>query len=261
MPSTSTSEPLVRFNKVNLVFAAHAYPIHSWRDAFTRFVKSPLETMLNVPDRLHVARDLTLEVHRGERVALVGVNGAGKTTLCRSIAGMYRPNSGTITVRGRVRAVFDPSIGIHPELTGRENATLLTAFLFPEEKNKKELVDEALEFSELGKFCDMPYRLYSNGMQARLCLSLISSRPSDLLLLDEVFDGADVFFRENISVRVLEMIRKSGAAFLVSHSPEQVRRVCTRVLVVHQGAILFDGGVEEGLAVYSGLRPRREPSA
>lgn len=256
MPFTSTSEePLVRLELVNLVFQAPTYPLRSWRDAFTRLVRNPLEAVLSAPDRLHVARNINLEVHRGERVGIVGVNGAGKTTLCRCIAGMYRPSSGRITTRGRVRAVFDAGLGIHPELTGRENAHLLARFLFPEERDPKELVEEALDFSELGTFCDMPYGVYSNGMKARLCLSLISSRPSDILLLDEVFDGADQFFREKVAGRVVAMIRRSGAAILVSHSPEPLRRICTRLLVLHQGKIEFDGGVEKGLRFYKGLRP------
>src|SRR5256885_10895379 len=108
------------------------------------------------------------------------------TTLFRS-----GPNSGKIQVMGQARAVFDTHVGIHPELTGRENAWLLAEFLYPELEDKQSIVDEALEFSELGKFVDLPFRLYSNGMQTRLCLSVVTARPSDLLILDEVFDGAD----------------------------------------------------------------------
>ncbi|MBI3543174.1 MAG: ABC transporter ATP-binding protein [Deltaproteobacteria bacterium] len=87
-------------------------------------------------------------------------------------------------------------------------------------------------------------------MQARLCLSMISCRPCDILILDEVFDGADAFFREKISSRILKMIESSGAVLFVSHGMEQVRRVCNRVLVLKEGAVVFDGDVETGIKLY-----------
>jgi ABC-type polysaccharide/polyol phosphate transport system ATPase subunit len=87
-------------------------------------------------------------------------------------------------------------------------------------------------------------------MQARLCLSLVAARPCDLFILDEVFDGADEFFREKISAQMLKTMDRSGAVIFVSHGADQIRRVCNRVIVLSQGAVAFDGGVEEGLEFY-----------
>jgi ABC-type polysaccharide/polyol phosphate transport system ATPase subunit len=243
----SHSSDIVRVDRMNLVFHVDVHRSWTWRDAITRMTRDPAAFLALEKDRLHVAKDLTFTIKRGETVGLMGVNGVGKTSLCRCIAGMYRPNSGSVLVKGRVRAIFSTAIGIQPELTGQENARLLAQLMFPEEKNLDELVKEALDFSDLGKFVDVPYRLYSNGMQARLCLSLISSRPSDFLILDEVFDGADNKFKEKVSVRVLKMVKQSGACMFVSHSPDQVRRICTRLIVLHHSVIAYDGPVEEGL--------------
>jgi ABC-type polysaccharide/polyol phosphate transport system ATPase subunit len=187
----------------------------------------------------------------------LGVNGAGKSSLCRCIAGMYKPTTGSVEVFGETRAVFNTNIGIQPDLTGRENAELLTQFLYPglSKNDAKELINDAINFSELGRFIDAPFRLYSNGMQTRLSLSLVSARPTDLLILDEVFDGADTFFKEKISLRVQKMIQLSGAALFVSHSPDQVLKVCNRAIVLDQAQIVFDGEPSEALNFYKKMRP------
>jgi ABC-type polysaccharide/polyol phosphate transport system ATPase subunit len=203
-----------------------------------------------------VLQGISFNLKKGDRVGILGVNGTGKTSLCRCIAGIYSPTSGRILHGGVVRAVFDTAIGIFPDLSGRENAKIIAHLLYPDNASEHpEIIEEALEFSELGKFIDVPYRLYSNGMQARLCLSLVSSRPCDILILDEVFDGADVFFREKISVRILNMIEKSGSVLFVSHAADQVARACNRVLVLDRGKLIFDGPVSEGLIKYETLRP------
>src|SRR5690606_40243843 len=178
-------------------------------------------------DQLHVLKGIDLKLNRGDRLGILGVNGSGKTTLCRCISGMYVPTKGTININGEVRSIFDTSVGIIPELTGRENAYLLSRFIFPHisKEERKRIVEEALDFTELGHFLDTPYRTYSKGMQARLSLSIISSKPTDLLILDEVFDGADEFFQAKISKRVLDMIHNSGSVIFVSHSPDQVIQI------------------------------------
>ena len=144
---------------------------------------------------------------------------------------------------------------MQPELTGRENAQLLVEFIFPQIPDEHDdIIKEALEFSELGHFVDVPFKFYSNGMQARLCLSLISARPCELLMLDEVFDGADQFFRKKIAARIRNIIDQSGAVIFVSHSTDQIAEVCNRVLVLDKGRLLFDGSPQEAIKIYSALR-------
>jgi ABC-type polysaccharide/polyol phosphate transport system ATPase subunit len=252
----SPEDLIVSVEKLNLVFKASLHRSWTWRDTFTRVVHSPIETLLSEQERIYIARDLSFTVRRKERLGILGVNGVGKTSLCRCISGIFSPTSGQVRIQGKIRAVFDTGVGILPDLTGRENAELLTEFLYPHRGDKRGIVREALEFSELGKFVDLPYRLYSNGMQARLCLSVVTALPSDLLVLDEVFDGADAFFREKASARVLKIMRESGAVIFVSHSEEQIRQACTRVIVLRHGQIAYDGEVEEGLRFYNALRPR-----
>jgi len=232
-----------------LHFKTNVYRSASWREAFVRFLK---RERVGQQEMLHVCKNISFDVYPGERVALVGVNGVGKTSLCRCIAGFYRPSSGQIERNGKIRALFDATTFVQAELTGRENAWLLASLIYPNE-NVKALVEEALEFSELGKFLDVPLRTYSKGMLARLGLSLSALKGSDLLILDEVFDGADQFFRDKISARMQQVMRQSGAVIFISHSEEQIRRVCNRLLLLRDGAIVFDGGVEQGLRLCRGL--------
>jgi ABC-2 type transport system ATP-binding protein len=236
---------------MKLVFPIRVHRATSLRDVFVRVLTKPLETLLTAPQKLELINDLNLTVKRGDRIALMGVNGAGKTSLCRVIAGFYRPTKGKITVNGKTRAIFDTMVGIYPELTGRENAGILSSFLYPEMTDRKAKLQEALEFSELGSFLETPFKYYSNGMQARICLSVLTMEPTDLLILDEVFEGADQFFRERIAIRVLKMIKESGAVIFVSHSEDQLRRVCNRAVVINQGTIGFDGPLEEGMKYYA----------
>lgn len=250
-----SNSPILTVENLNLVFNVDILKSWTARDLFIRFIKDPFDAFGAEKDRLQVAKNINLEIKAGERVGILGVNGAGKTSLCRCIAGMYRPTTGKVSVNGKVRAIFNTAVGIHPELTGRENAELFAQLLYYDEKDINGLINESLEFSELGRFLDIPFKLYSNGMQARLCLSLISARPADLLILDEVFDGADAFFKVKIAERVTNMIKNSGAVLFVSHAPDQIQQLCTRAIVLHHGQIAFDGPTEEAQKFYESLTP------
>lgn len=243
---------LLEAQNINLMFNTQMYKNLSLRDLFINSIRSPADTFLAEKQVSHVLQDVSFNVHEGDRIGLIGVNGVGKTSLCRCLAKIYTPQSGHIIQHGSTRAVFSVSAGMFPELSGRENIRVLVKFLYPQfdSAEQKEILDEVIEFSELKSKIDAPYRTYSNGMQTRLGLSLISARPSDLLILDEVFDGADMFFREKIKERIGKIIDDSGAVIFVSHSISNILNVCNRVLFLHQGKLIFDGDPEEGLKLY-----------
>ncbi len=242
-------ELLIEVKNLSMAFQT-SFHHDSVRDLFIKFMQNPLKGILRPKERLHVLQDISFSVRKGEVVGLLGINGTGKTTLCRCVADIYKPQSGTLKTRGNVRAVFDTSIGSNQELTGKENSTLLASIMFPHIKSHTKLLEDAFEFSELEHFLDMPIKTYSKGMLARLFLSLVSAVPSDILILDEVFDGADAFFQQKIANRVHEMIKASGAVLFVSHSNDQVAKICNRVLVFEKGKIAFDGDVNKGIDYY-----------
>lgn len=250
MPSITNSEVLLSVKNLKVSFELEHYEHHGLRDVFISAVTNPIDYLFRKSELLNVIDGISFDVTRGMRLGLLGVNGSGKTTLCRCIAGMIVPQYGSIQTDAEVRAIFDTGTGVMPDLTGRENAFLLARLFFPEIRNLAPLVNEAMEFSELGHFLDIPFRQYSKGMQARLMLSLISSKSTDVLILDEVLDGADYFFQQKLSVRMKNFIKSAGATIFVSHSAEQIREVCDQVLVLNHGKIGFFGEVNAGLEYY-----------
>lgn len=255
MNSISNSNTLLKIQDLDLFYEVDFYQSDSLRDNFVSYLSHPISSLFRKKNLLHVLRSINLEIIRGDKIALIGVNGAGKTSLCRAIAGMIMPQRGSIKVQGELRAIFNPTIAILPDLTGVENAQLLAKLLYPNQSSDevKDIVNESIEFSGLGKFAQMPFKTFSKGMQARLCLSLITARPCDFLILDEAFDGADASFQEKVSHRVLDVIKNSGASLIVSHSIEQLEGVCNRVIILSESKIVFDGLANEGFLFYQKL--------
>ena len=235
-------------------FELDHYHQNNIRDVFVSALSHPIDTLLKPKELFYVLDGVSFQIEKGMRLGILGVNGSGKTTLCRCLAGMMKAQQGTIDSEAEVRAIFDTGTGIMPELTGRENAVLLARLFFPKVKDIMPLVNESIEFSELGHFIDVPFKKYSKGMQSRLLLSLVSSKPTDILILDEVFDGADIFFQEKLAKRMRAFIEKAGATIFVSHSIDQIKQVCNKVMVINTGKIHFFGEVEAGIESYLSLK-------
>jgi len=255
MSFSSNSKKVISIKDLNLFYQIDHYTNKSVKDFLIKVVESPLKTLRGNNQYYHVLHNINLDIYEGDRVGLVGINGAGKTSLCRCIAGMITPNMGSIEINGKVRAIFDTSVGIVPELTGRENAEVISALIYPEisQSEREQIINESLEFSDLGEFENVPYLKYSKGMQTRLSLSLVSAKGCDLLILDEVYDGADIFFQEKISKRVLKMIENSGAVLFVSHSMSQIEKTCNRMVILDRAKIVFDGLPSEGIEYFQNI--------
>lgn len=250
----NTKKILLDIQNLKLAFPLRLMKSTSLRDEFISTMMGPFSKKYDRTPFL-VLNNINLRIYEGDRVGLIGVNGAGKSTLCRSLSGFYKPQTGKILRSGKVRALFDSSLALYPELSGRENARLLAEIYYPELRDEIEaIVQESLEFSDLNSFIDAPVKTYSKGMLVRLTLSLLSARPADILILDEVFDGADEFFREKLSSRISSLIEKSGAVIFVSHFEAQIQSVCNRAIVLGEGAVLFDGGLDEAYALYRNIK-------
>lgn len=260
MNSTSHSEPnrnlaageVLRVEGVSLAYRLRKFPSASLRERFVRTVRAPLDQWLAGAETHEVLRNVSFTLRRGERVALLGANGTGKTSLCRCITGLLSPSLGRVALRDEVRAVFNSQVSVLPELTGRENARLLARLLYPREPaaRLREIVDEALVFSGVGEFADVPFENYSQGMKSRVCLAVLSARPGGLLILDEVNENTDLFFQKKMRERLLATIATSSAVLMVSHSEEQLRAICTRGVVLHSRQIAYDGDLERAFKAY-----------
>lgn len=249
-----TKKLLLDIQHLSLSFPMRLMTSSSMRDVFISTLAGPFSKKYE-RSSFEVLKDINLKIYEGDRIGLIGVNGAGKSTLCRCLSGYYQPLSGNIIRQGQIRALFEPALGLYPELSGRENARILAEIYYPQYRGAiEEIVTESLEFSELGTFVDASIKTYSKGMLVRLTLSILSAKPADILILDEVFDGADEFFREKLSVRLKNLITQSGAVIFVSHYEAQIAEVSNRAIVVGEGKVIYDGEIKAAYALYRALK-------
>ena len=195
---------------------------------------------------------VSLGVGAGDRIGVVGRNGDGKTTLLRVLAGIYEPVSGSLRVQGSLNALLDPSLGMNPELTGRENILLRGLYAGLPKAALPRLEDDVTEFAELSDFIDLPVRIYSAGMVVRLGFALATAIKPQILLMDEWFLAGDAGFLEKARLRLEEMVRGADILVLSTHQTDIIRAWCTRVLWLDQGQVRADGPPDEVLAGYLG---------
>lgn len=239
---------LLRATNVSLKFRVSKFSQQTFRE----IVASPSKLLTGKKDILTIEpiKGVSLSLREGDRIGLIGRNGSGKTTLCRCLSGIYKPQSGHVQRNGNVVPIFR-SLGLpEEELTGRENAALLSLLLSRSQKTAKLNAEEAIEFAELGEFSDMPVRFYSDGMKARLILSVITSYKADVLILDEAISSADRAFSGKLSERIDKIFLNAGAVLLVSHNEEDIRKYCHSAIVYDNGSIAFEGAVEDAIAYY-----------
>lgn len=197
-------------------------------------------------------QDISFELRRGECLGLIGRNGAGKTTLLKMLNGLIKPDTGTIEMRGRVGALIALGAGFNPILTGRENIYVNGSILGLGHAEVKSKIDEIIDFAEIREFIDSPVQSYSSGMQVRLGFAVATALSPDVLILDEVLAVGDAAFRNKCYRRITSM-RESAAVIFVSHSMEQISRICDRVILLSKGSIASAGSAAEGVMAYEAL--------
>jgi ABC-type polysaccharide/polyol phosphate transport system ATPase subunit len=198
-------------------------------------------------------RAVDLDIRPGESVGIVGQNGSGKSTLLKLVAGILRPQAGTVESVGSVASMLELGAGFHPDFTGRENVYLNGAILGMSERQIDERFEQILGFSELQEYIDMPVKTYSSGMQMRLAFSVASHVDADILLLDEVLTVGDEAFQRKCMGRIFEFRRRGGTLLFVSHDSTIIERVCGRVLLLWDGDVIADGLPSSVLATYHRL--------
>src|SRR4051812_5187382 len=195
-------------------------------------------------------RDVTVSIEPGELLGVVGRNGAGKTTLMRAVSGIIRPTSGRVRVRGQVTPVLGLGAGLHPDLTGRENIELLGALLGRDPRDLRRRAQAIAEWAELTDYLDVPLRVYSAGMAARLALAVVTDGQPDVLLLDEIFAVGDAEFQERSRERILDLLRAGSTVVLVSHDLETIEEWSSRVIWLDGGHVAAIGEAAATVARY-----------
>ena len=197
--------------------------------------------------------NINFEVKKGEVVGIIGPNGAGKSTLMKLVAGITFPTTGMLTVNGKVGALINLNAGFNNEFTGRQNIYYKAAILGMKKNQVDLLIDEIIDFTELGEYFDMPVKMYSSGMSARLGFALATFSDPDILIVDEVFAVGDRKFKKKSKMKTEKMFRSGKSILFSSHSDALIKEFCHRVLYIENGEIKFDGDVEQGLSMYNDL--------
>lgn len=187
--------------------------------------------------------DISFEVYKGEVVGIIGRNGSGKSTLLKIISGLFKPTKGKVTVNGRIIPMLELGSGFDPELTGRENVFLNGAILGYSESFLRDRFDKILEFSELGNFIDMPLKTYSSGMMMRLAFSVATIVEPEILIVDEILAVGDEAFQRKSRAKMMELMGGGTTVLFVSHSLDQIREMCNRVIWLDHGNVVMQGEV------------------
>lgn len=192
-------------------------------------------------------RHITFSLEKGDMLGIIGINGAGKSTLLKAISGIMVPTEGTVTCNGKIAALLELASGFDDELTVRENTYLRGALLGYTRRFMDEMYDSIIAFAELEEFQDHAFKQLSSGMKSRLAFSIASLVKPDILILDEVLSVGDGAFRQKSEAKMKEIIHGGATTILVSHSIEQVREMCSKVLWLHKGEQVAFGSDVKGL--------------
>jgi lipopolysaccharide transport system ATP-binding protein len=194
--------------------------------------------------------NVSLDIHSGESIGILGRNGSGKSTLLKLITRVIRPNNGRIMVTGRVSALLELGAGFQPDMTGRENIYLNASLLGLEKEYIQTHFEAIVAFSELGDFIDVPVKFYSSGMYMRLGFSIAVHIMPQILIVDEILAVGDQSFQEKCINHIYDMKRNGVTIILVSHSLDMMRKLCTKVVWMEKGVMRAEGDAEQVIQLY-----------
>ncbi|MFN3813110.1 MAG: ABC transporter ATP-binding protein [Aquificaceae bacterium] len=242
-----SKEPVIIFEKVSKSYPLYTHVKAGIKGFIFNFPKAIKELKRK---RFEALRDVSFEVYKGETFGVIGKNGAGKSTLLGLMAGVLKPTRGKVFVNGRVSPLLELGAGFSDDLTGRENIILNGVLLGMTRKEVLRKMDVIIEFSELGEFIDQPVRMYSSGMVARLGFSIAVHIDPEILLIDEVLAVGDISFQKKCLERMMEFKYRGVTMVFVSHSMDDVKMVCDRVMWIEGHRIFRIGRPEDVVDEY-----------
>lgn len=205
-------------------------------------------------ERFYALRDISFRLAEGEGLAVIGPNGAGKSTLLGLVAGLAKPDAGTVAVEGRIAALLELGSGFHPDLTGGENIRVNASLLGLSRRRTAELYDEIVDFADVGDFINEPLRTYSTGMIMRLAFSVAVKTEPSILIVDEVLAVGDSAFQAKCFDWIRQFRRAGKTLICVSHASGLVQEICDRAIWLDHGQLMMNGQVKEVVAAYAGSR-------
>lgn len=242
-------------SKAELINVSLTYPVYG---SHGRSFKSSILNMatggrLDIDSSnisVEALHDISFQLEKGDRLGILGHNGAGKSTLLKVLAQIYQPTSGSIKIHGRSNCLFDIMMGMDQEMNGYENVILRGLILGLSKKEANKIISQVEDFAEIGDFMKMPFKTYSAGMKLRLAYGIITSVPSEILLIDEIVNVGDAKFMEKAKTRMKNLVHQSDIVVLSSHDINVVKEICNKVLWLEHGKIKHLGPVDEVLKLY-----------
>ena len=204
-------------------------------------------------------KDISFEVGKGEALGIIGRNGSGKSTLLKILALVLYPDSGSVSLNGKVASFLQLGVGFQPELTARENVYLYSSILGLRRKQVEKVYDEIFDFAELKKFENMKLKNFSSGMNLRLAFSTAIYAVPDTLLIDEIFAVGDEAFRKKCRDKMSQFKAEGKTIVFVSHALDTVKELCQRSILLNEGQIITMGDTEKVINVYLALLQRGTP--
>ncbi len=236
---------VIEVNHVTIRFNLANQKVDNLKEYMIRLIKKEL-----VFQEFLAVKNISFQIKQGEAWGIIGANGSGKSTLLKAISGILKPYKGTIRVYGSIAPLIELGAGFDQNLTARENIYLNGCVLGHTEKYMREHFDEIVAFAELQEFLDSPIKNYSSGMKARLGFAVATMVRPDILIVDEILSVGDYAFRKKCEQRMEEMLSGGTTLLYVSHSLEEVKRLCSHAIWLEKGEIHRIGKAREVCEAY-----------
>lgn len=238
----------ISVKNVGMRFNLSQERVDNLKEYFIKMIKRDLKY-----NEFWALKDINFDIKKGERLGVLGLNGSGKSTLLKVVSGVLKPSTGSVETRGVIAPLLELGAGFSPEYTGRENIYLYGSVLGYSKEFLDEKFDEIVDFSELGEFIEVPVKNYSSGMKSRLGFSIATVVEPDILILDEVLSVGDKKFRAKSEKKVMSMFDRGVTVLFVSHSLEQVQRICDKAIILDSGRLVANGPVEKVARIYKNM--------
>lgn len=238
----------VEVKNVTMEFNMSKEKVDSIKEYFIKLVKRELRF-----EQFLALKDVSVTIEQGDVFGIVGLNGSGKSTLLKVISGILKPTKGTVKTVGTISPMIELGAGFDMDLTARENIFLNGSVLGYSKQMMEEKFDEILEFSELQPFVDVAVKNYSSGMVARLAFAIATITKPDILIVDEILAVGDFLFQQKCEKRIREMMDRGTTVIIVSHTIEQIERLCKHVLWLEHGNMKMLGDTKTVCDAYKAI--------
>lgn len=241
-----SNQDIITVDHVSMRFSTASEKVDSFKDYFIKTLKNQISY-----DEFWALKDVSFSVKRGDALALIGLNGSGKSTMLKVIAGVLKPTKGSVIVGGTVAPLIELGAGFDMDLTAEENVYLNGALLGYSHSEMEKHYSDIVEFSELHDFMNVPVKNFSSGMISRLGFAIATIGIPDILIVDEVLSVGDFRFQEKCQNRIKNMLNQGTTLLFVSHSINQVKELCNKIVWLDKGNVKMFGDAKEIAEIYS----------